>query len=251
MPHIFTLSGQDAVDFINKLAEQDATDFVKALAAAAKSADAGKSNPGPTDLELALDENAALREALREALTRATADGQSAMLGALKELDRLEEENKSLRKAAESNEWEIKRLKKAAEDLRKHCSTRLEDQNMDLRDQVVTLRKGYDAAKTELGQVCVKLVETAAQRDAALREVESVKQHLTDSGVAAFLDRIDLLEKANDRLAESRHHLNVQLDEAKARVLQVETLLARQVDFREAEKAYADARLDELHSSVR
>jgi DNA-binding PadR family transcriptional regulator len=78
-----------------------------------------------------------------------------------------------------------------------------------------------------------------------------VKQHLTDSGVEALQERVSILEQANDLLREARHHLNVQLDEAKARALQVETLLARQVDFREAEKAYADARLDELHSSVR
>jgi chromosome segregation ATPase len=200
MPQIFTLSGQDAIDFINKLAEQDAVDFVKALAAAAKSADVGKSNPDPTELELLSDENAALREALtsssqklsemREALVASIADNQSAMRAAMAE---------------------IKRLQKDGDELRIKLAT----------------------AKSELGDLTTrygsKLAQTEAQRDAALREVESVKQHLTDSGVEGLQAEIERLEDRNDRLAESRHHFHVQLDEAKAQLARLKPFLTEAV----------------------
>jgi chromosome segregation ATPase len=193
MPQIFTLSGQDAIDFINKLAEQDAVDFVKALAAAAKPADVGKPNPDPTELELLSDENAALREALN----RATADSQSAMRGALKELARLEALSKSRLATIES-----------------------------LRQSFAAGERQYqEEAKT----LHANLVQAEAQRDAALKEVESVKQHLTDSGVEGLQARIDFLEKANDRLAESRHHLHAQLEQAKAQLTRLKPFLTEAV----------------------
>jgi chromosome segregation ATPase len=216
------------------LSGQAAADFIKSLAGEAEA---------PTELELLSDENAALREALN----RATADGQSAMRGAPKELARLEALSKSRLATIES-----------------------------LRQSFAAGERQYqEEAKT----LHAKLAQAEAQRDAALREVESVKQHLTDSGVEGLQARVAELERAKlgqeslvETLAKqlhevrskaqedygkllatlaSRHHLNVQLEEAKAQLARLKPLLARQVDLREAEKAYAEARLDELHSSVR
>jgi predicted nucleic acid-binding Zn-ribbon protein len=95
------------------------------------------------------------------------------------------------------------------------------------------LRRKLAATKAELGDFTTRygsnLVHVQAQRDAALREVESVKQHLTDSGVEALQAEIERLEDRNDRLAESRHHFHVQLDEAKAKLARLKPFLTEAV----------------------
>ena len=184
------------------LSGQAAADFIQALA--------GEADANTTELELehALDENAALREAL----ATFTKDSRAAMRGAVAEIERLE------------------------------------DQNRDLRDQVKTVRQYGDTTRhradeleQEVKYLRSELIVASAQRDAALHQVESMKQHLTDSGVEGLKERIDLLEKANDALSSSRHYLNVQLEEA----------LQRQMDFRQAEVAYAYDRLSELRNAAR